>query len=302
MTEPRKLPPLKRLRYMIEAAGFFILMGIFKILGIDAGSAFGGWIGRHILIYLPPAKIARRNLRAAFPDKDDAWHRATMLSLFDNLGRVVGEYPHLGLLTLGDRIEMVGAENGHAAIAKGKGVMFVAGHFANWEALHIGGQQEGYDGRIVFRAPNNPYVDHWIAKQRAKLGPTGQIEKGPRGTRQIFTALRRGQSVFLLADQKTGQGIFAPFFGRDAKTTPAPATLALRLGAALVPAWCERVNGAHFRVHIFPEMQFTPSGDFDADVAALTAEITRIIEANVRRVPAHWLWIHRRWPDDRKKK
>lgn len=300
--EKRTLTPLQTLRYLGESAGFFLLMGIFKALGIDAASALGGWIGRHIFIHLPPAKIARRNLHAAFPEKDEAWHRATVLEMFDNLGRVVAEYPHLDKFKLGERVEMVGAENGHAAIAKGKGVMFVAGHFANWEALHIAGQQEGYDGRIVFRAPNNPYVDRWIAKQRGYLGPTEQIEKGPRGTRQIFTALRRGQSVFLLADQKTGQGILVPFFGRDAKTTPAPATLALRMGAALVPAWCERTKGAHFRVHIFPELQFTPSGDFETDVARLTAEITQVIEANVRRKPACWLWIHRRWPEAKKQK
>lgn len=294
--DTQNLPFLKRIRYGLEAAGFFLLMGLFRLIGIDAASAAGGLLGRTVFVWLPPSRIARKNLRAAYPDKDEAWIRHTVRAMWENLGRVVGEYPHLDKLKLGERIEMVGAENGHAAIAKGKGAMFIAGHFANWEALPLAGQQAGYDGRIVYRPPNNPYVADWIARQRAKLGPDEQITKGPRGTRRIFTALRRGQSVFMLVDQKTGQGIYAPFFGRDAKTTHAPATLALRMGAALVPASAERIKGAHFRVRIYPELEFVPSGDFDADVAALTAKINATVEETVRARPAEWLWIHRRWP------
>lgn len=294
--DERPLPFFKRLRYALEAAGFFFLMGLFRLIGIDAASAVGGFIGRHIFVWLPPAAIARKNLHAAYPDKDKAWIERTVRAVCDNLGRVVGEYSHLGKLRLGERIEMVGAENGHAAIAKGKGAMFIAGHFANWETLPLAGQQAGYQGRIVYRPPNNPYVARWIAAQRAKLGPSDQISKGPRGTRQIFTALRRGKSVFMLVDQKTGQGILSPFFGRDAKTTHAPATLALRMGAALVPASAERLKGAHFRVRIFPALEFAPSGDFDADVQALTDKINATVEEIVRERPVEWLWIHRRWP------
>jgi Kdo2-lipid IVA lauroyltransferase/acyltransferase len=296
-----KLTFWKWIRYGAEAAGFFLLMGFFKLLGLDAASAAGGFIGRHIFILLPPVKTARYNLAAAYPEKSSAEIETIVREHCENLGRVVGEYPHLGKMTLGDRIEAIGAEHGNAAVAAGKGVMFIAGHFANWEILHIAGQQLGYDGAIVQRSPNNPFVARWIDKQRALLGPKEQIEKGAQGTRRIFTRLRHGKTVFLLVDQKTGQGVSAPFFGRDAKTTPAPAALALRMGAILLPAWCERTHGAHFRVVIDAPIAFAPGGDTDADVLALTAAINRKIEELVRRKPSQWLWIHRRWPDSRKK-
>jgi Kdo2-lipid IVA lauroyltransferase/acyltransferase len=289
-------------RYGAEAAGFFLLMGFFKIIGLDAASAAGGFLGRHVFTRLPPAKIARDNLRAAYPGMSADEIAKTVRAVCENLGRVVAEYPHLGLMTLGERIEVEGREYGDAAFASGKGVMFISGHFSNWETMHIAGQQLRYDGAIVERPPNNPFVARWIDKQRAILGPKVQIGKGAQGTRKIFTLLRRGKSVFLLVDQKTGQGVPAKFFGRDAMTTHAPATLALRLGAILLPASAERTDGAHFRVRIYPPIEFAPSGDIDADTLALTQNITGKIEEIVRERPAQWLWIHRRWPSDHDKK
>jgi Kdo2-lipid IVA lauroyltransferase/acyltransferase len=295
-----KLTLWKKIRYRAEAAGFFLLIGFFKLLGLDRASAAGGFIGRRIYIHLPPVKTARANLTAAYPEKNREEIEAIVHEHCENLGRVIAEYPYLGEMTLGNRIEVVGAENGSAAIASGKGVMFIAGHFANWEILHITGEQLGYEGAIVQRSPNNPFVARWIDKQRALLGPKEQIEKGPQGTRRIFTRLRRGKSVFLLVDQKTGQGVTVPFFGRGAKTTHAPATLALRLGAILLPVWCERTQGAHFRVVIEPPIAFVPGDDPDADILALTSTITRKIEELVRLRPSQWLWVHHRWPNSRK--
>jgi Kdo2-lipid IVA lauroyltransferase/acyltransferase len=300
--EEQQLTLWKTIRYGAEAAGFFLLMGFFKLLGLDAASHVGGFIGRYIFIMLPPSRIARDNLRATFPDKSDAEINAIVRAMWDNLGRVTAEYPHLGKLTLHDRIEMVGTEYGNTAIAAKKGVMFVSGHFANWETMPCAGQQLGYDGAIVQRPPNNPFVARWIEKQRALLGPQEMINKGPKGTRRIFTRLRKGKSVFLLADQKTNQGVPVVFFGRPAMTTPAPAALALKLGSVLLPVSAERTKGAHFRVHIRPPLNFTPGGDYDADVLALTGEITRVIEGMVRERPAQWLWIHRRWPSERDKR
>ena len=135
--------------------------------------------------------------------------------------------------------------------ASGKGVMFISGHFANWETMPvIAAGQLGYESALVYRPPNNPFVDRWISRQRAKLGPKEQITKGAQGTRRIFTLLRRGKAILMLVDQKTGEGVPAPFFGRDAMTTPAPASLALKLGAILLPASAERIGGAHFHVRI----------------------------------------------------
>jgi KDO2-lipid IV(A) lauroyltransferase len=303
MNRPATLTLWKTVRYSAEFAAFFSFMAFFKLLGIDVASAVGGFIGRHIFYRLPPIRTARENLRAAYPDMSEAQIEKTVREMCDNLGRVVAEYPHLDKLTLGagGRIELEGQEIGDAVAASGKGVMFISGHFANWETMPVIASLLGYESALVYRPPNNPFVDRWISRQRAKAGPKEHISKGAQGTRRIFTLLRRGKVILMLVDQKTAEGVAAPFFGRDAMTTPAPASLALKLGAILMPASAERTGGAHFRVKIHKPIEFTSSGDQERDVPALTAKINEAIESFVRARPSQWLWIHRRWPSPRDK-
>jgi len=297
------LPLRDVLRYGAEALPFYLFMGIFKLLGIDAASALGGFIGRHIFYRVKPvADRARENLKAAYPEMPRAEMESIIREMFDNLGRTVAEYPHLSKLKVtgpNPRLEIAGKEHAEAAIAAGKGLMFISGHFANWEAMPVTATELGYEGALVYRPPNNPYVDRYISRMRASAGPKIQISKGAQGTRKIFTTLRRGQAILMLVDQKTDQGVAAPFFGRDAMTTPAPAALALKLGAALLPTSNERLNGARFRMNIRPPIEFTPSGDHEADIVALTAKINAAVEDCVRARPSQWLWIHRRWTTPR---
>jgi KDO2-lipid IV(A) lauroyltransferase len=288
-----------RLRYWAEAAPFYFFMGLFRLVGIDAASALGGFIGRHVFYRITPVTDrARENLRASYPEIKQEEMETIIREMCDNLGRTVAEYPHLDKLKLhgtNPRLEIEGKEIADAEIARGKGVMFISGHFANWEAMPVTATQLGYEGGLVYRPPNNPYVDRFISRMRASAGPQIQISKGAHGTRRIFTLLRRGQCILMLVDQKTEQGVSAPFFGREAPTTPAPAALALKLGASLLPTSNERLKGARFRTHIRPPIQFAPTGNHDADVLALTAKINEAIEACVRARPSQWLWIHRRW-------
>jgi KDO2-lipid IV(A) lauroyltransferase len=135
-----------------------------------------------------------------------------------------------------------------------------------------------------------------MVRQRMNNGPKEQIAKGAQGTRRIFTLLRGGKCIYLLVDQKTNEGLPVPFFGRDAMTTPAPAALALKLGAILLPASNERLGGARFRMTVHEPIEFASTGNHDRDVLALTGRINQAIEDCVRYRPSQWLWIHRRWP------
>lgn len=291
-----------RLRYSAEAAGFFFLMGIFKLLGLDGASAFGGFIGREILYRTPMSERARENLRLAFPEKHAGEIESIVRAMWDNLGRTVGEYAHLRKFTsLGPeaRIEVLHADRAQDASKLGKGVLCFSGHFGNWEIMPTAAAENGLESASVYRPVNNPFVDRWIVKQRLSCGTREMIAKGQQGTRRIFTLLRKGKAIQLLVDQKTNEGISVPFFGQAAMTTPAPAGLALRMGSALVPVFNERLKGARFRVTVGEPVQFTPTGDNDADVIALTTQITKTIEDAVRTRPSQWLWIHRRWPREK---
>jgi KDO2-lipid IV(A) lauroyltransferase len=287
-----------KLRYGAEAALFMAFMGLFRILGTDMASALGGWIGRHVFSRLPPDRVARANLDAAFPEKTQAQRDAIRMAMWDNLGRVVAEYAHLDAFTNtgpDPRVRIIDRARAMTALADGKGLMFLSGHLANWEIMPIAGNLLGFDGASVVRPPNNPHVAHYLEVQRGLLGPREQIAKH-NAMRRMIAQLRSGKALYMLADQKLNEGVPVPFFGRPAMTTPAPAALALKLGARILMASNRRVGGARFEVVIHPGPEITSSGDEAADTLALTAAITASIEEMVRADPGQWLWIHNRWP------
>jgi Kdo2-lipid IVA lauroyltransferase/acyltransferase len=290
---------MRKLRYWLEAAVFFSFIGLFRALGVDRASAVGGFLGRNIFYRMRLSDRARGNLKTAYPEKSAAEIEIIIREMWENLGRTVAEYPHLDHFSYkgaDPRIEIENMALGVRIVEEDKPILFVSGHFGNWEIMPLAAAQYGVEGGLVYRPVNNPYVDRWIVRQRAKNGPKDQITKGAQGTKRIFTLLRAGKAIFLLVDQKTDEGVPAPFFGRTAMTTPAPAALALKLGATILPVSNERLDGARFRMTIHEPIMFEPSGDHERDVLALTARINEVLEQCVRYRPSQWLWIHRRWP------
>src|SRR5258706_1992783 len=159
------LPFGQKLRYGAEAAIFFAFMALFRVVGLDKASRLGGWIGRNIFPLLPPDRIARANLAAAFPEKSRKERDEIRGTMWDNLGRVVGEYPHLDRFSPKGEDPRIGYSLPPGVSLedlKGRPLMFLSGHFANWEMMPILAQQLGFDGATVVRPPNNPYIADWV--------------------------------------------------------------------------------------------------------------------------------------------
>jgi KDO2-lipid IV(A) lauroyltransferase len=218
--------------------------------------------------------------------------------MWDNLGRVAAEYPHLRAIRVfepGGRIETSGFEHVDRARATGRRMIFFSGHLANWEIAALAAGQYGIDIAQVYRAANNPLVDRLVARLRGELGEL--IPKGALGSRRAVAALRRGGHLSMLVDQKLNDGIAVPFFGRPAMTAPALALLALHYDCDVLPARVERLGGARFRLTIHPPLPLPKSGDRAADAAALMTAVNRTLEGWIRERPEQWFWLHRRWPD-----
>ena len=287
----------RRLRYRIEAAGFFAVIGFFRLFGIERASNIGGWIGRNLVGRTFLSRRPLRNLQIAYPEKTESEIAAILNTMWDNLGRVMAEYAHLDEISWNGpnpRIEVTGGEHFHAANARGKGMIFLSAHFANWETMPIVAREYGLKGAVIVRSANNPFVSKWLDDLRMRKGMPEQISKG-QSLLRVFSLLRKGETILLLADQRASEGIRVPFFGRDAFTTPAPATIALKLGVPIVPVANRRLGGAKFHMRIYPPIDPPNSGDPERDVFLMTAAVNRFIEERVREAPGEWLWIHKRW-------
>ncbi len=289
----------RRVAYPLEAVLVHGVCGLFRALPVDRASALGGWIGRTVGPRLRGTRTARRNLERAFPEKSRAEIDAIILGMWDNLGRVIAEYPHLDAIGEhgpGGRTEVIGAGHIDALREDGKAGILVSGHFANWEVQSVTSRKMGVELALVYRAPNNPYVGALLTELRGAASGT-HIPKGSDGARTLIRVLTKGGHVGMLIDQKLNDGMPVPFFGRDAMTAPAAAQLALRLGIPLVPARTERLNGARFRVTVLPPVEPPNTGDRNADVRILMERLNALLEQWIRERPAEWLWLHRRWPD-----
>jgi Kdo2-lipid IVA lauroyltransferase/acyltransferase len=282
-----------------EGTGMVLAYGFFRVLPVDWASGIGGFLARMIGSRLGITKRADENLKRALPHLTPAERRQVIAGMWDNLGRVIAEYPHLDKFRLfekNSRIEGIDGGNILATRDPAKKYIFFSAHYGNWEIAIRTAAQAGFEVTGVYRAPNNPIVDRFMLWARGAEG--GElVPKGDIAAKKAFGALREGRALCMLVDQKMNDGIPVPFFGRDAMTAPALAVLALRYDCAVVPIRMERTNGARFRMISEPPLTLRKTGDNDADRRALMVEVNAIVERWVRERPEQWLWLHRRWPD-----
>jgi len=292
-----------RWSHRIEAWGAALFFAAMRALPLDIASATGGALARWIGPRLGVSNRARRNLRAALPELSAARIEAIVRGMWDNLGRVAAEYPHLRHIRVfppDGRVETLGIEHLDRALAAGHPVILFGGHLGNWEVAALAAGQYGLDIAQIYRAANNPLVDRMITRLRGAKDSSGTgefIAKGAIASRRAVGALRRGAHLALLADQKLNDGIAVPFFGRPAMTAPALGLLALRFDCTVLPTRVERLNHARFRLTLYPPLELPRSGDRDANVAALMTAVNTTLEGWIRERPEQWFWVHSRWPD-----
>ena len=284
--------------HRLEGWGAALCFGAFGLLPLDWASAIGGTLGRTIAPRLGITKRARVNIGRALPELSQADISHIIAGMWDNLGQVAAEYPHLQRIRVfepGGRVETHGFEHIDRAVAKGRRMIIFSGHIANWEIGMLAAVQYGISVAQIYRTANNPFVDRMITQFRGAGGEL--IPKGTVAARRAIAVLQRGSHLTMLADQKMNDGIPVLFFGRSAMTSSALAALALRFDCDVLPARVERLGGARFRLSVFPPLPLPCSGDQHADVAALMTRVNQVLEEWIRDRPGEWFWLHRRWPD-----
>ena len=286
--------------HRIEYGALRFLFWFFRLVGVDLASAISGKFCRAVGPRLHRISgRGRTGLRLAFPDWSDSEIDATLKDVWENLGRTAAEFAHLKAFQPVQSSGRLVIENGaviSTVVRTGRPAIFVSGHFANWELMTIVLKDYGVDNGLVYRTANNPLIDRFIVAERAKVMTQRQFPKGRRGWRSVVACLRDGRSLGMLVDQKLNDGVEASFFDIPAMTTPAPARLALKFDAPIIPARIVRTKGAHFKMTVKEPIDFKPSGDLEADVLALTQMINATLEDDIRHAPGQWLWLHRRWP------
>lgn len=297
---PSQTPTGQDIVWRLEALAFDVFNSLFRLLPLDLASWLGGQLFRLLGPLTKTHAVAEQNLMLAFPEKDEAWRRGILADQWESNGRTVAEFPNMDrILPSTGRVEVVNGERLAEIARDGKPVVFVSGHFSNWEVMPAAIVNAGVPCEITYRAANNPYVDKRIRESRFRYGVRLFAPKGGDGAREMLEAMGKGVSVALMNDQKFNQGgVAAPFFGHMVMTAPGPTRLALRFGTVLQPMTVERTKGARFRAVVHEPIILERTGDRTADIAEGVRRITAVVEAQIRKRPAEWFWVHRRWGKD----
>ncbi len=288
---------VKAVRYLLEALAVKFGLWIFFVMGPQRASNIAAkiaiFVGKKIAVH----RLAYTNLSNALPELNEIEKAKILNDMWDNLGRIVGEYSHVAKYSADEVARIVAippetAANIEALKSLGKGGIIVSGHLANWEVGPKILAKMGMKVGAVYRPLNNPYVE----KMTASIRSTELISKSSQGNRRLIEVIKNGGYVVILADQKISEGEPVQFFHEDAITTTSIARIALKYGVPVTPARVVRVGKEFkFRVEVEKPLEIRRSENLNADVLWLTLEINRKLESWIRQYPAQWFWVHNRW-------
>lgn len=289
-----------RLRHRAELALFHALRAPLLALPLSWARPAGAALGELLWASGARRRTVGENLRRVFPEWPAARRRAVARGCYRHFGGMLCEsvaFTRVDAVELCRRLTLVGWDRLDEAERHGRGLLAIGGHTGNWEiaARVLGLYRAPY--HIVVRPFNNPLVWEHMSRDRRRFGVREVPKQG--AARQLFRVVRQGGRVGMAMDQRVrrAQGIVLPFLGHPALVTPLPAALSLRTGAPAVPTFAWPEARGRYRVEL-GEPILPPDDAGDEAVAALTARYLAVLEAEIRRRPEQWLWLHRRWRMD----
>jgi KDO2-lipid IV(A) lauroyltransferase len=245
--------------------------------------------------------IAMVNLRIAFPDISDQDRDRIARRSFQNTAMNLLEVSRLPTLTtsnissLADYDPQLGLENYTAAQAKGKGILYLTGHFSSWELLPSAHALHGYPLSFITRPLDNVPLERYLMRIRESKG--NRVINKKNSARQVLKELKSGGSAGILMDQNTSlqEGVFVDFFGIPAATTTSVALFALRTEAPVVAGYLTPLRSGRYTIKFLPPIEVIRTGDMTRDLEINTRLFNEVLEKIIREQPESWLWGHKRW-------
>jgi len=267
---------------------------MFKILGLKYASYISGKIISFIGPFFRSKDLIRSNILKALPNLKGHEIDDISKKMWTNYGRILAEYIFIKDFRntkLKNNIEINGQEILDKIKKNNEPVIFVSGHFNNFElmAMHI--EKSGVNLAAIYRPLNNKFLNFIMERIRKKYICKHQIKKGISGTKQLLSFFKKRTSLALMIDQRVSQGIKSEFFKNDAFTTTIPAQFIKKFKCKVVPIYIERVKDVHFRLTIHEPLIYSN----DESIESITLNLNHVLEKLILKNPEQWIWSHNRW-------
>jgi Kdo2-lipid IVA lauroyltransferase/acyltransferase len=293
----RKPSFLLVLTWRLEYLAVMFLRFLLFLLPWNGRLALGKYLGSLIFKFdRKHRRVSSYNLKRAFPEISDLKIAELSEKSFENLGRLIIEviFQRSRATTIFSETRIDGWQNLQEISREGKGYILVSGHFGNWEWVAYLQGSLGFPLEMVTRPLDNPYLENFLKKIREEKG--NSIIYKRNAVREMVKAIKNSRGVAFVFDQNFGEegGVFVPFFGRPAATTPVFGRISARLQVPVLPVLAYP-DGAGYRIvyekPIYPKKELS----IEENSMRIIEESTKILENGIRKIPWAWFWMHDRW-------
>tara|TARA_B100001173_G_C15894639_1_gene507143 strand:- start:16 stop:876 length:861 start_codon:yes stop_codon:yes gene_type:complete len=285
---------MKNLKYLVEFFFISILFLLFKILGYRIASSMSSMIVSVIGPLFRSKKIVTNNIKNSLSITDNDEISKIINNMWSNYGRILSDYIFIKNFRLGklnNYIKIEGNEILEKIKTEKKPVIFISGHFNNFELMAMEIEKSGINLAAIYRPLNNIFLNKIVERIRKKYICKNQIKKGVSGIRKMVEFYNKNFSIALMIDQRVSEGIYSNFFGKPALTTSIPAKMVKKFGCKIVPIYIERINKINYKMKIFEPMSFEKTDSLEN----ITNNLNIWLEKMIKNNPNQWIWSHNRW-------
>ena len=285
---------MSQIKYFFQFIFIFSLFIIFKLIRLKLASNFSSKIISLLGPLFRSKNLINSNLLRAFPNLKQNEINKISKEMWGNYGRILSEYIFIKSIKesrINNILEIEGQEILEKIKQNNKPVIFISGHFNNFElmAMHI--EKSGIDLAAVYRPLNNKFLNFFMEKIRRKYICKNQIKKGISGTRKLLKCFKDNTSIALMIDQRVSQGIRSNFFNHKALTTTIPAQFVKKYNCKVVPIYIERTKAFNFKLTVHKPLEYRTN----ETIEDITLNLNNVLEEMILKNPGQWIWSHNRW-------
>ena len=285
---------MKKVKYFIEFIFVICFFFIFRIIGSKNASNLGEIIGKKFGPLFRSNITILKNLKNSKIGLSEKDRKNIINNMWGNYGRIFAEYIFIKKYRQDintKNIEVIGQEILEKIKLDKEPVIFVSGHFNNFELMAMYLEKSGIDLAAIYRPLNNRFLNPLMEKIRNKYICKKQIKKGISGTKEVLKCFKKGTSIALMIDQRVSEGINCDFFGKKAFTTTIPAQFVKKFNCKVVPIYIQRIEADNFRLEILRPIEFSR----DETIESITFNLNKVLENLIKKYPEQWIWSHNRW-------
>jgi Kdo2-lipid IVA lauroyltransferase/acyltransferase len=285
---------MKKIKYFFEFLIISSLFIIYKFLGLKISSYIGGKLFETFGPIFRSKNLIKTNIQRAIPKINTSKIKSITKDMWNNYGRTLSEYMFLkGFRNdqFRSNINISGKEILQKIKIEKTPVIFVSGHFSNFELMAMEIEKSGVNLSAIYRPLNNIFLNILMERIRKKYICKNQIKKGTSGVRELLRLYKKGYSIALMIDQRVSQGIKSKFFNEEAFTTTIPAQFIKKFNCKVVPITIERHNGVNFNIKVEKPIEFSKNSSTEK----ITRELNIWLEKTILKNPGEWIWSHDRW-------